>query len=66
MRILTLDQSFQAKKINLKDYINFKYYKSFKIILVIANAHKVLEKRDIQLSDLRAYKERLKEIVKTA
>lgn len=46
--------------------VEFKYYKSFKIILVIANAHKVLEKRDILLSDLSKYKERLKEIVKTA
>lgn len=46
--------------------VEFKYYKSFKNILVIANAHKVLGKKDILLSDLNLYKHRLKEIVERA
>lgn len=43
--------------------IEFKYDKSKKYLLLIANTHKVLKKREVLLSDKETYKCRVKEII---
>ena len=44
--------------------IEFKYNKSYRNITIITNAHKVLGKQDIHISDLKEYKTRVADIVK--
>lgn len=43
--------------------IDFKYNSNLKVVTIIANAHKVLNKRDIKESDLNEYEERVHQTV---
>lgn len=43
--------------------VEFKYNKSYKIITILTNAHKILNKRDVTLNDLEEYKSKLQDIL---
>ena len=45
--------------------VEFKYNKSYKIITVLTNTHRILNKRDVTLNDLEEYKSKLQEIIST-
>ena len=44
--------------------ILFQHYAEFKCVIVVANAHKVLQKQDILLSDRDTFKEKVESIMK--
>ena len=55
----------QGTRLFYLDYkdINFKYYRRYRTLMIIANPHKILSKTNITLEDLSEYKKRVSAVV---